>query len=350
MSKSKIQWTDETWNVTTGCTRKSAGCDNCYAVGMTKRLAGIEATKEKYGGLVNEGKDHFNGKVKIHPEVLKEPLSWRKPRKVFVNSMSDLFHPSVPFEFIDQVFEVIAKNPRHIFQILTKRPKRMSEFFKWQGEKIKDLGFDSIPTQSDDPLDYIDALPNAWLGTSVENQEAADERIPHLLNCPAAVRFLSCEPLLGPLNFRWTNYAVKASGLSYRGYLELHGSINQYESLKGIHQVIVGGESGHKARPMHPDWARSLRDQCQKAGVDYFFKQWGTWVSEFHPEADPSTMKTDDSFVTHTDRYGKEVDPQEKAEDYYGEYMIKVGKKKAGRKLDGREWNQSPTLNQSDNG
>jgi protein gp37 len=181
--------------------------------------------------------------------------------------------------------------------------------------------------------------PNIWLGTSVENQEAANERIPHLLKCPAAVRFLSCEPLIGPVDF------YKASDVWWEdGYQPWK---NQ-PALTGIDWVIAGGESGPGARPMHPDWLRLLRDQCTTVDTAFFFKQWGKWVSEFHPAASPSDMETSNKFVTYVDMDHNDVETQEEAVDYYGQYMVNVGKKKAGRELDGREWNQFPEVNYED--
>ena len=221
---SKIEWTNVTWNPVTGCTRASAGCDFCYAVEMTKRLARWDHTKAKYGGLVNPGKNHFNGVVRCHPDELDKPLRWRKPRKVFVNSMSDLFHPGVPDEFILDVFDVMVRAPQHQFQVLTKRPDRV--------------------LQMDPVLPWPD---NVWMGTSVEDGHVL-HRVSVLRQTGAAVKFLSCEPLIGPLP-----------------------NIN----LAGIDWVIGGGESGRGARPMDPAWVRDLRDACAAAGVPFFFKQWG---------------------------------------------------------------------------
>lgn len=307
MSKSTIEWTDDTWNPVSGCTRVSAGCDNCYAVKMTKRLEAMG--QEKYTGLVNIGKGHFNGVVKTHEDVLTIPLKVRKPRRYFVNSMSDLFHRDVPLEFINKVFAVMALCPQHTFQILTKRPERMAEYMnlpcpikvrpRWC-DAVRQMVSDKVLPLYDDGfshnlaeawvnrlgvslaspfiVDYPDKpLRNVWLGTSVEDQQTADERIPHLLKCPAAVRFLSCEPLLGPVDL--TRLPV---GRNFIDCLrcDFHGG--QGSVIAGppsgtgpVDWVIVGGESGPGARPMHPDWARSLRDQCVAAGVPYFFKQWG---------------------------------------------------------------------------
>lgn len=259
-----IEWTDATWNPVTGCTKVSQGCKHCYAERMATRLKAMGQPRYANGFALT-----------CHQDALEQPLKWRKPRRVFVNSMSDLFHEEVPDEFILKVWRTMLRCPQHTFQVLTKRPDRMADF-------TSRLRFDNRGSGkmwlSDDP----DARngwrphggagctprPNIWLGTSVENQDAADSRIRHLLNTPAAVRFLSLEPLLGPL-----------PGLN----------------LEGIHWVIVGGESGPGARPMHPEWARDIREQCVAAGVPFFFKQWGG-----------------------------------------------VNKKRAGRLLDGREWNEMP--------
>lgn len=211
-----IEWTDETWNPTTGCDRVSPGCDHCYAATMAARLKAMGNPRYQRDGADGPG---FG--LTLHPDVLEKPLRWRKPRRVFVDSMSDLFHPDVPSEFVQRVWEVMGRCPQHTFQILTKRPQRMADLTR--------------------------RLPNVWLGTSIESDRFAF-RAKHLRRCPAEVRFLSCEPLLGPLP-----------------------SLD----LTGIDWVIVGGESGPNARPMHPDWVRDLRDRCLDAGVTFFFKQWG---------------------------------------------------------------------------
>lgn len=313
-ANSNIEWTDRTWNPITGCTRVSAGCDNCYAVTMTKRLEAMGQT-EKYGGLVNLGKGHFNGTVKCHENALLDPLKWRKPQKVFVNSMSDVFHKDVPFEFIFKIFAVMALCPQHTFQVLTKRPERMAEYFAYLRCLAMSRAVDPSVTEAiqdridDNPISLEWPLPNVWLGTSVEDRRVI-HRIDELRKEPAAVRFLSLEPLIGDL-----------------------GTIN----LEGIHWVIVGGESGTNARPMHPDWARSLRDQCQAAGVPFFFKQWGEWqiARDYVPAALNDTNRF--RFVDHFGRG-----------DVYGgpdcAVMECVGKHRAGRLLDGRTWDEFPEV------
>ena len=216
---SRIEWTERTWNPVTGCTKISAGCKHCYAETMSKRLHAMGTP-----GYEN------NFKTTLQPARLEEPLKRKTPSMYFVNSMSDLFHEKVPFAYIDQVLEVIAATPQHTYQILTKRALRMAVYF--QRRKVPE---------------------NAWLGVSVENQKHGLPRIDALRNISARIRFLSVEPLLEDL-----------------------GRIN----LHGIHWVIVGGESGPKARPMNPQWVERIKGQCHTQQVDFFFKQWGGWGAD----------------------------------------------------------------------
>lgn len=293
---SNIQWTDETWNPVSGCTRVSAGCDNCYAVAMTHRLEAM--LSDKYTGLTvinGKGDRHFNGIVRTDEVALRKPLTWRKPRKVFVNSMSDLFHDAVPFEFIDQVFAVMALTPWHTYQILTKRPERMAEYFRreypaghirgamivhhyWHASaRILNAASEYWAQRGYEEQGFIPEwpLPNVWLGTSVENQAAADERIPHLLQCPAAVRFLSCEPLLSGISIPrvWGRLSRCACGGLCDYGVECPMS---YNWRSPIHWLIVGGESGPGARPCNVQWIRSLVNQCKRAEVPVFVKQLGS--------------------------------------------------------------------------
>ena len=221
-SRSAIEWTEVTWNPVTGCDRVSAGCDHCYAMTLARRLKAMGAVKYQHDGDPRTSGPGFG--LSPHPEALREPYAWRTPRVVFVNSMSDLFHAKVPLTFIRDVFEVVADTPQHTYQVLTKRSLRLRR----------------LASQLPWP-------PNLWMGVSVEDTRVLS-RVDHLREVPAAVRFLSCEPLLGPLE-------------------KIH--------LSGIGWVIAGGESGPNYRPMHLDWARGLRDTCQVAGVPFFFKQWG---------------------------------------------------------------------------
>jgi protein gp37 len=260
MGKTNIQWTNETWNPITGCSKVSPGCAHCYAESLSLR----------YGWSKQPWLPQYAAEnVVLHPERLEYPIHWRKSRMVFVNSMSDLFHEQVPDEFIAQVFRVMLETPRHTYQILTKRPERM---LAWRR--------DFWPVWSRDlPMKYMGVrleLPNIWLGVSVENQHWADVRVPLLLQTPAAVRFLSCEPLLSPVDLtRWIRaYQPEEAA---RDHARWEGPFYTSPSLPltTIDWVIAGGESGPKHRPMDLDWARSLRDQCQVAGVSYFFKQVG---------------------------------------------------------------------------
>ncbi len=258
--KTGISWTSATWNPVTGCAKVTQGCKHCYAERDWARLAHLPAY---------EGRAFTD--VTCHPERLDQPLRWSKPRMIFVNSMSDLFHEDVPDEFIDQVFAVMALAQDHTFQVLTKRPERMLAYLTeraaggrhvWRaGQQIK------MPGGREKPAPGW-PLPNVWLGVSVENQAAADERIPLLLQTPAAVRWVSCEPLLGSVDLR---EVVMPDGDTLGTYLHNDGE------QAGLDWVVVGGESGPKARPMHPDWARRLRDQCEDARVPFFFKQTGLW-------------------------------------------------------------------------
>jgi protein gp37 len=315
-TNSAIEWTDATWNPVTGCSKVSAGCTNCYAERLSHRFKWTDKPWNAAYAAEN---------VKLHPERLEEPLRWRKPRKVFVNSMSDLFHEQVPFEFIARVFDIMAQTPEHTYQILTKRPARMKEFI----EQYVPENLAPYP------------LPNVWLGVSVENQQAADERIPLLLQTSAAVRFLSCEPLLGPVNLEkyfdpsglcgtCGDYNLSCWCQSFP--MDEHGYVK-------IDWVIVGGESGPNARPMHPDWVRSLRDQCKAAGVAFLFKQWGEWFPRDQWEDNPELVLPDDD-VAYIDGPRTHV-----FEDLGGVYPVhRVGKKAAGRMLDGRTWDEYPVV------
>ena len=234
--RSAIEWTDATWNPTTGCTRVSRGCDNCYAATLSERL--LSATYRARLPVVDTPDNRSDPfAVRVWPDRLEIPTGWRAPRRVFVNSMSDLFHRDFPEDFVQQCFRVMLDVDRHVYQVLTKRPARAAQFVKHN----RDLFPRGFP-------------PHIWIGTSVEDQ-AVDYRIRHLLRVPANVRFLSCEPLLGPL--------------------DLAPFLNETTETRRLHWVIVGGESGPRARPMSAVWPRTLRDQCRSAKVPFFFKQWG---------------------------------------------------------------------------
>lgn len=269
--KSRIEWTDATWNPIRGCSVVSPGCVNCYAMKHAWRFNG---PGQPYEGLTKMGAKGpiWIGKVSPVPKVFDQPIRWRKPRMVFVNSMSDLFHESVPDELIAAIFGIMAGSPRHTFQVLTKRPQRALEWFRWVGShRGHDYTADpwlaitgAAPVMVGLSFHTVGPwpLPNVWLGVSVEDQQRADERVPVLLEIPAAVRWVSAEPLLGPVALD----AVRSSG----GVL--------FNSLKGVDWVVVGGESGVGARPMDVEWVRSIQAQCRGSRVPVFVKQLGRYA------------------------------------------------------------------------
>lgn len=339
-ANSKIEWTDSTWNpirarnLKTGkvgwyCEHVTPGCEHCYAESMNKRLG---------TGLPFKPGHRKDVELFLDEKMLLQPLHWKKPRMIFVCSMTDLFAEFVPNEWIDKIFAVMALTPQHTYQVLTKRSARMREYLTpglphrigmealamtldaHAGDARSLIG-DGIELTGD--ITYLRnwPLPNVWLGVSAERQQEADERIPLLLDTPAAVRFISAEPLLGPLDLtEWIRDGhptqQQVDGPLGAHYLR-HGSPR-------IDWVIVGGESGPNARPMHPDWARSLRDQCRVAGVAFFFKQWGEWAD---CEDYPSEMQEHLELLNRADGSN-----------------VRVGKKKAGRLLDGIEHNAMPTV------
>jgi protein gp37 len=327
--KSSIEWTDATWNPVTGCTKVSAGCKHCYAERDWARLAHLPA----YAGRA------FTD-VRCHQGRLDQPLRWRRPRRIFVNSMSDLFHPDVPNDFIHAVFAVMALARQHTFQVLTKRPERMAGYLRSIQDDCKDkrpwidaTGLIDYGTPAQRAFAINDAgwpLNNVWLGVSVEDQATANERIPLLLKTPAAVHWVSAEPLLGPVNLH---------AVSHLGW----GAAEVGERLARIDWLVVGGESGPKARPMHPDWPRILRDQCASAGVPFLFKQWGEWVPRsacYHTfedglscaDHDPGANKWPCIRLTEGGHNGRDLANLDGGDDAY---MQRVGKKMAGRLLDG---------------
>lgn len=303
-----IGWTDETWNPIRGCRRVSPGCENCYAERMAGRFCG---ESQPYEGLVRlhahdmqTGEMRWNGKVRMVPEHLDDPLHWRRPRRVFVNSMSDLFHEGLSNEDIAAVFGVMAVSPKHTFQVLTKRAERMRDWFRWVSGGFKGPTTTCIENMEriagDNDLRIMPAwpLPNVWIGVSVENQKYADKRIPLLLETPAAVRFVSYEPALGPADFgRWlrgrADCKTCGSGVKFDedGCCAHCGA--DAELHCGLDWVIFGAESGPSARPCDPDWARSVRDQCQASGTAFFLKQFADAHGKKipHPELDGRTWQ-----------------------------------------------------------
>jgi len=325
MNRTKIEWTDATWNPVTGCTPVSAGCENCYARRMANRLRG------RAGYPADEP-----FRVTLHPDKLDDPLHWRKPRRVFVCSMGDLFHEDVPFGFVDKAFVTTAMCPQHRFQLLTKRPARMLEYLDQRAGILNAAGLMAESLR-------LGAWPqpNLWLGVSVENQQAAEERIEVLLNTPAAVRFVSVEPMLGPVDVspylsmgmacpqcrRWECQ----DGFDVLGATEGNVFCNHCGTevpakfAGGLDWVICGGESGPGARPMHPQWVRDLRDQCDAAGVPFFFKQWGEWLPTSLQDWEPHHKAVVGDTVMW--RHG---------------YVSRKYGLGVHRLLDGREWNEYP--------
>jgi protein gp37 len=369
--KSAIEWTDATWNPIVGCSIVSPGCTNCYAMGMAGRIEAMTAALRKegktgaphYDGTTKKvnGNTVWTGKLALAPEaILLEPLAWKRPRKIFVNSMGDLFHEDVPDEWIDRVFAVMALcadphsplrgssplAPQHTFQVLTKRARRMREYFAFAGSQQLDRGGGQdkacardriiiealrIANNREAPNEAADwvlgafeqwPLPNVLLGVSAERQQEADERIPELLATTAAIRFVSAEPLLGPIDFARIKQSL--GGESYVGFNALRsGGFDQWSDAR-IDWIIVGGESGPNARPMHPDWVRQIQRDTFGWRVPFFFKQWGEWVSVSCQEGRPVAWhEFDDGACVK---------------------RLAGGKKAAGRLLDGVEHNAFPEL------
>ena len=397
--KSKIEWTDATWNPVAGCDKVSPGCANCYAEVMANRLAGMArddiangkdpGKKRHYLDVINE-RGKWNGVMRMIPETLDQPFRWKKPRMIFVNSMSDLFHEDVPDGFIMDVWRVMAECDWHTFQILTKRPERaakwLARYNDLTGEDFSDFknarGPEAVrsahpsgrgqmfaemlelwgepPEGAAYPtFDWMEGmmrwpnfpLDNVWIGTSIENQQTADERIPHLLQIPAKVRFLSCEPLLGPILLE--DYHPKhGPPILNRTYLRksVNPATMEVDHAR-VDWVIVGGESGPNARPMHPDWARSLRDQCQAAGVAFHFKQHGEHIAytqvttpEQREAFSQATIRGEQSYFGACVVQGPSGPVTGTTPGVEPVSYARIGKKAAGRLLDGREWNELPEV------
>ena len=363
--KSAIEWTDSSWNPIVGCSIFSPGCARCYAMRMAARLERINPTGH-YAGTTKSSKAGavWTGKVALAPDhILTQPLRWKKPRRIFVNSMGDLFHESIPDKWIDRVFAVMALCPRYTFQVLTKRAERMQTFLSDVSARDRQIEyvaeFGGVYQQC---VDHELPLPNVWLGVSAERQREADERIPHLLNTPAAVRFVSCEPLLGPIDLKHLAAPRVIGVRSYDEYLDallgercsVDTGCMTKDDEPWLDWVIVGGESGPGARPMYPDWARSLRDQCDAADVPFFFKQWGEYLpigqslpgyGKVHgaTAVKPGRMKL--HYGGTPERAPKHAFAErgvEFASTSDGRLTFHVGKKAAGRLLDGKEHNEFP--------
>ncbi len=316
--KTRIFWFDATWNPTTGCSKVSKGCDHCYAESGWSKIVHLPTFK---GRAFTD--------VAYHPVRLYHPFLWKKPRRILVNSMSDLFHDDVPDSFIDQVFAVMAMAKNHTFQVLTKRPERMRAYVERLGKsaKLLDDAARTIGRTFKFQGSYLVSwpLPNVWIGVSVEDQATADERIPVLLKTTAAVRWISAEPLLGQVDL-WRSGAIERDGVG-------DGTPGTGMSLSRglVDWVVVGGESGPKSRPMHPDWVRSIRDQCYLAGVPFLFKNWGEWGNDGRI---PMLVSI------HEKRYfltidGKKWTGPSQCCPKGTAAMLKIGKRAAGRLLDG---------------
>lgn len=330
----RIEWTDATWNPITGCAVVSPGCTNCYAM----KLAGTRLRNHSSRvGLTRDTKAGpvWTGEIRFNEQWLDQPMRWSRPRMIFVCAHGDLFAEGVTDDMLDKVFAVMALAPQHTFQVLTKRPERMRDYCRRTDERERHPSMTVAALMAatgrwnTPALDLrIWPLPNVWLGVSVEDQTRADERIPVLLNTPAAVRWISAEPLLGPVNFRnLRQYNPRGKpwidglrGLVTRGdYLarspsecSMNTSTRIPGELPALDWIVAGGESGHGARPMHPDWVRSIRDQCAAAGVPFLFKQWGEWA----PICEMSETATDRCY--RSNRRANDGESQDTLDEMYG--------------------------------
>ncbi len=353
--KSNIEWTEQTWNPIVGCSILTPGCTNCYAMKMAARLQKMNRTGGSNSNYVNHydgttksvnGNVVWTGKLAIAPDkIFLQPLSRKPPTTYFVNSMGDLFHEDCPDEWIDKVFAVMALAPQHTFQVLTKRADRMQYYMKLLYPRSHAVAKAAVHLGVWDDADGIydnveqslhEPLPNVWLGVSTERQQEADERIPELLQTPAAIRFISAEPLLGPIDLIGTLARFQDGPIAKRQCAVPLGR-------QLIDWVIAGGESGHNARPMSIQWARELRDQCGSAGVPFFFKQFGEWrPAGSQPSGTPGRFAFGD--YEHDRSLMIEVDSYPRRFTMFGSrsVMERVGKKAAGRLLDGIEHNDFP--------
>jgi len=354
---SKIEWTGETWNPVVGCSVISPGCTNCYAMTMAGRIERMDGRQAMphYAGLTQPSKagDVWTGKVALAPDaIMTKPLTWRKPRTIFVCSMADPFHEDVPDAWIDRVFGTMARAHWHTYQVLTKRSARLRRYlssFREDGQGFLTRGgVDAYKpgVVSFNPKNW--PLPNVWLGVSAEDQKRADERIPDLLATPAAVRFVSAEPLLGPIRFdhiggtaclaspesccKGTTYVDSLRGIQACERAGAFAYPGKTGMPRGLDWIIVGGESGPNARPMHPDWARSIRDQCASAGTAFFFKQWGAWL----PSND------DVNFSDGAEWAARHFPGRPVQQISSGHTLVHVGKARAGRLLDCRTHDAMP--------
>jgi len=362
--KTGIEWAESTWNMIGGCTKQKkgnqpCGCDNCYALRDSWRISHNPTHPARYNGVCEKvnGVLRWTGRVNLDEEALSIPLRWRKPRRIFVASMADLFHPKVPFAFIDKVFAVMALCPQHQFMVLTKRAERMKEYFTVDRKDgailintknminaaLRELGIGDFPNYHIGRSDTVKAserlmaingwpLPNVWGMVTVEDQDHI-HRIDHLLASPFVQRGVSIGPMLGPVDLGdyWRTL-----------WSEPHPVRDLIRNR--LNFVIAEGETGKDARPPHPDWIRDVRDWCQKYSVDFFFKSWGNWVAKNQLPKDVDVKATNYGLL-HLDGtfHDKAVLPHHLGyESDHKVVMLKVSKKKAGRMLDGRTWNTLP--------
>lgn len=394
MGKTKIEWTDNSWNpirarfweiqddgsgkerIGHHCEKVSEACRNCYAEPINKRLGtGLEYKPGNLYRPEREGYNNGEAKVFLDERVLLEMLRWRKPRRIFVCSMTDLFGDWVPDEWIDRVFAVMALAPQHQFQVLTKRPKRMREYFAGIPEMNEPAARDALiegcaqaiyaemrPDEAHSVSEWLAVhmpLPNVWLGVSAEDQKTADERIPELVATPAAVRFASLEPLLGAIEVGEHVWAHECHEC-FNGRTRMHGHFfdERCPACNGsgvekarLDWVICGGESGPRARPMHLDWARKIRNDCEVAGVPFFFKQWGEWLPwhQFSGDVADDTEQTKFHTLEWSGNCWRDVGKPMWCDSFDGaivddDCVGRVGKKVAGRLLDGVEHNGMPEV------
>jgi len=336
----KISWCDETINPVVGCSKISEGCNNCYALKMAYRLRSMGNT-DYQRVTVGGGVHMWNNETVFRPAELEKPYRWRKPRSIFISSMGDLFHESVWRSWIDDVMRMVANNSQHTFIFLTKRPERMKQYFDLcDSELVEQLTAFYQLSHGTDPhnLAVNWPLPNLVLGVTAEDQKTADERIHVLLQIPAAKRFVSIEPMLGEID-------LYRGGWSFLNKL-IPPPGNKSGWKRGLDGVILGGESGSKARPLQPEWVRKVRDQCAAAGVPFMFKQWGEWLTNPHDHG----YENLGTLVVSGKKFhkwpgGPFVDPDG---FHYSAIASMVGTKLAGRLLDGRTHSDLPwTVNDS---
>jgi len=335
--RTKILWADASWNPVAGCSKKplSPGCQNCYARVMAHRMGG---NGQHFEGLATA--EEWTGDIGFYRNILVKPLQWTRPRNIFVSSMGDLFFENVPDNVIDEVFGVIAacavhEHRNHRFLMLTKRPERLRQYINRCALKRWANYAADLMEDGDTYFDLVRQLKwpleNLWIGTSTENQEQFDKRVPEILRCPAAGRFVSVEPMLGKINF---GYVVSVFGNLKRSFLDW---------------VICGGESGPKARPVHPDWVRGLRDQCQRYSkyldrpIPFIFKQWGAWKPVDWCSEATHAVRVSDGYLTKLNHEPCSASRSNLVPEYW-QGIARFSKKDAGRELDGREHLDRPVF------